>query len=110
MKLTYRQKHDAILIILCIIVSMGCSIITNALFNNGVNQSQSVNISINEPTERLINLNTATAEELKTLPGIGEALSTQIIENRPYNDIWQIAEIKGVGPDTVKAILPYVTV
>lgn len=67
------------------------------------------------PTPELgpIDLNTATAEELQTLPGIGEKRAADIIadreENGPYRFPEEITRVKGIGEETVAELLPYVT-
>jgi len=48
----------------------------------------------------LVNINTATNEQLQTLPGIGPARARLIIEHRPYSVIEDLKRIKGI-PDTV---------
>lgn len=56
-------------------------------------------------TERLvpgrININTATAPELETLPGIGPVLAGRIAEYREevgrFNDTREIMEVSGIG-------------
>jgi len=52
-------------------------------------------------TEAEVDLNTATAEELDTLPGIGESLARRIIAyreaNGPFGSIEEIMEVSGIG-------------
>jgi competence protein ComEA len=48
-----------------------------------------------------INLNTATAEQLQTLPGIGPSLAKTIIEHRTksgkFNKVEELLNVKGIG-------------
>ncbi len=61
----------------------------------------------------LININTATAEQLTELPGIGPAISAKIVEHRqtqPFATIEQILDVKGIGPAKFEAIKGLITV
>lgn len=61
-----------------------------------------------------INLNTATVDQLKSLPGIGETRADQIIALRTavgrFSTIEQLLEIHGIGEKTLEAIRPIVVV
>jgi competence protein ComEA len=62
----------------------------------------------------LVNVNVATAEELETLPGIGEVLAATIIqyreENGPFTSVDQLVEVSGIGEVTLEEIRDLVTV
>lgn len=61
-----------------------------------------------------VDLNTATAEELAGLPGIGEKLAERILayrrENGPFDTVEDLLNVSGIGEKKLEDLTPYVTV
>ena len=62
----------------------------------------------------LVNINTASASELETLPGIGEVLAQTIVDHRtehgPFASVDALEDVSGIGPSTLEEIRDLVTV
>jgi type II secretory pathway component PulK len=58
----------------------------------------------------VVNLNTATEEELETVPGIGPARAAQIVAGRPWDSVDALDKIQGIGPNQVENLRPFLTV
>ena len=61
-----------------------------------------------------VNLNTATADDLDTLPGVGPATAAAILAYRdqhgPFASLDDLGEISGIGPAKIEALRGLVTV
>jgi competence protein ComEA len=62
----------------------------------------------------LVNINSATLDELLTLPGIGEDKANRIIryreENGPFSSIEEITKVSGIGATTFEKLKNLITV
>jgi competence protein ComEA len=62
----------------------------------------------------LVNINTATLDQLETLPGIGEVLAQRIVdyreENGPFRTVEDLLEVSGIGDATLADLKPHITV
>lgn len=64
-------------------------------------------------TAQLININTATAEELDELPGIGPVLAERIVtyrtEHGPFQTEEELMEVSGIGEATLEDLRGEIT-
>jgi competence protein ComEA len=79
--------------------------------NSNINSINSIGKS---GDSAIININTASIEELKTLPRIGDALAQRIIDYREktgsFKDIKDLDNVSGIGPKMFENIKDKITV
>jgi competence protein ComEA len=61
-----------------------------------------------------VNLNTATVEQLETLPGVGPAIAAAIVEQRTrvggFKTVRDLLDVRGIGESRLAQLEPLVTV
>ncbi len=80
---------------------------------SATSQSQGSRVGSQVTTSGKININTATAAELDSLPGIGETKANAIIEYRNshggFKSIDDLDNVKGIGPATIEKFRDKIT-
>ena len=84
---------------------------------NPTDATQSVNAEINDITQEHIfpiNINTATADELTMVKGIGDTRAKNIVayreEHGPFNSVEELKEVDGIGDTLYEQIAGSLTV
>lgn len=69
-------------------------------------------ISHAKTIEGVVNINTASPQELTLLPGIGQAKAAAIVAARqakPFTSLEDLQAVKGIGPKRLEAMSPHVS-
>lgn len=75
---------------------------------SGGAQSSGSAITAGSCTNGGVNINSGSAEELDSLPGIGPALAQKIIESRPFESISDLDDVSGIGESMLEKLTPQV--
>ena len=74
----------------------------------------SAKASATAPRDYRLNINTASADELALLPGLGEKIAQRIVdyrnENGPFTEIDELTQVKGIKEALFNDLSDYITI
>lgn len=113
-----KQESEPEKIIEYVYQECNCPKVNDACLNNKeiVNfqeEKSEDNMSESNEESKTISLNSATMEEIQSLPGIGESKAKAIIkyreENGSFNNVEDIKNVSGIGDSLFEKIKDYIT-
>lgn len=87
--------------------AIGCALVGLLLLAPGATGAKA------PPAEGVVNINEATPEQLRLLPGIGAAMAKRIVAyrvKRRFRRPREIVRVRGIGRRTYRRLRPYLAV
>lgn len=75
------MRRSLIALVAALVYTLGCAAYAQGTAKKAAAPAQQ---AASQKSADLIDINTATADQLRTIPGIGEAYAAKIIKGRPY--------------------------
>jgi len=110
----FTEQADQQAVPLAARVSDGCKVVVPKVgaAAGPVVSSDPLGGSATGSTAGVVSLNSATLQQLDSLPGIGPALAQQIIAyreaNGPFTSVDQLTDVPGIGPSKFAQLRPLV--
>ncbi|WP_114418458.1 ComEA family DNA-binding protein [Marinospirillum perlucidum] len=91
--------------LLALLLSFGCAQVSLA--------ATDTDAQVAEQASQRLNINQANQEQLTSLPGIGPAKASAIVDYRSsqgtFNNLQDLQEVRGIGPATAEKLQPLVS-
>lgn len=85
----------------------------NAVQETSFSNQGRIIVSRNILSDELISINSASAETLRSIPGIGEVIARRIIDYRnqfgSFEDLEDLKRVNGIGDKKIEIIKRYIT-
>jgi DNA uptake protein ComE-like DNA-binding protein len=95
------NKHSIRMLLLAVLLSVGMT----ASISYAAQQKPDSNTAMSaQQKEKLVDINSATADQLNALPGIGDKYAQKIIDGRPYSKKTDLVRKKIVPQATYNKI------
>jgi competence protein ComEA len=99
-------------------INRAAKLISNQLIiipnKNSVEENTTIETIYNEKGDEIININTASIDELTKINGIGEVRAKRIMEYREKNggfkSVEEIKNIEGIGEKTFEKLKDFITI